>query len=261
VSFFTPVYTVQDGSELEVYPEFAVEYRDVSHRYWIHAEGARVPAVSVTSVLKVLNKPQLLKWAESRGAEGAARLAAMGELKDVAPEDAGDLVRLHKLGADAKRDAGGEGGTATHSVLEHWGRYEEIPNLADYQPEVRGFVQGLCGWLLKRAPKPTSTERIVGSAKHTYAGRLDMRAVIDGKDTLVDLKRKRVYTEAHLQTRGYALADVECGNPPPDDILIVAVAGDGSFQEARCEASEADWLSVLATQRAMLRLDKLARAA
>jgi hypothetical protein len=235
VSFFTPVYTVQDGSELEVYPEFAVEYRDASHRYWIHSEGARVPAVSVTSVLKVLNKPQLLKWAESRGAEGAARLAAMGELENV--------------------------GTATHSVLEHWGRYEEIPNLADYQPEVRGFVQGLCGWLLKRAPKPTSTERIVGSAKHTYAGRLDMRAVIDGKDTLVDLKRKRVYTEAHLQTRGYALADVECGNPPPDDILIVAVAGDGSFQEARCEASEADWLSVLATQRAMLRLDKLARAA
>jgi hypothetical protein len=48
VSFFTPVYTVQDGSELEVYPEFAVEYRDASHRYWIHSEGARVPAVSVS---------------------------------------------------------------------------------------------------------------------------------------------------------------------------------------------------------------------
>lgn len=260
MSAFTRPYTERDGSEFQSYDDVTIEYRDASHRYWLHFDEKREAAVSVTSVLRVLDKPYLLKWAESCGAEGAARLAAMGELDDVLPEDAGDLVRLHKLGADAKRDAGGEGGTATHSVLEHWVRHGTIPNLADYTPEVRGFVQGLCAFLLENDPEPTSTERMVGSRKHMYAGRLDMRALIRGRDTLVDLKRKRVYDEAHLQTRGYAMADEECGSAPPDDILIVAVTADGGYEAVPCEAEPGDWLNVLAAYRSMGRL-RGARAA
>lgn len=266
MTIFDQPYTERDGSEFETYPDFSVEYRDKSHRYWLHHAGERVPAVSVTSVLKVLDKPALLQWAEDCGAAGAATLAAMGELVDVPLSDVGGLVRLHKLGMDAKRDAGAQRGTITHRVSEHWVRSGAVPNLDDFAPEHRGFVQGMCAFLLKHRPEASSVERFVGSVEHTYAGRMDMRAVLaDGRDCIVDYKtnpKGRVYDEAHLQARAYADAEVECGNAPPDGVVIVAVGEDGSFELVDCEARSQDWLNVLATHRSMgqLRNARTARA-
>lgn len=264
MTVFERQYTERDGSEFQEYPTLAVEYRDASHRYWLHADGARVPAISVTSALKVLDKPALLKWAEAAGAEGAATLAAAGELQDVHPSAAIDVVRMNGLGMDAKRDAGADRGTAVHQVLEHWARESTVPNLSDFPAEVRGYVQGLCAWLLATRPKPSGVERFVGSLKHTYAGRLDMRATLDGRDCIVDLKtgpKARVYPEAHLQSRAYALADVECGNPEPEGVVIVAVGADGDFNQVECCATEKDWLAVLACHRATTRLRSDIRAA
>ncbi len=265
-------YVERDGSEFQQYgDDLAVEYRDASHRYWLHHDGQRTPAISVTSALKVLDKPALLAWAEAAGAAGAARLAAMGELEHVPADEAINIVRLHKLGMDAKRDAGADRGTAVHDALEFFAREQAVPDLADFPAEVRGYVQGLCGWLLATRPKPSSVERFVGSVQHTYAGRMDLRATLDGRDCIVDLKtnpKGRVYDEAHLQARAYAVADVECGSAPPEGIVIVAVGEDGSFEMVECEAEAGDWLNVLATHRSLARLrgarsarDRAAKAA
>ncbi len=256
-SVFQRGYTERDGSEFAVYPDLTVEYRDSSHRYWLIADGERTPAVSVTSALKVLDKPALLAWSEACGAEGAALLAARGELEDVPADEVIGLVRLHKLGMDAKRDAGADRGTAVHTVLELWAREREVPLLGDFPAEVRGYVQGLCAWLVTAQPKPSSVERFVGSREHGYAGRLDMRATLDGRDCIVDLKtnpRGRVYDEAHLQARAYAIADRECGQPDPEGILIVAVGEHGGFEAVECMAEAGDWLNVLGAHRSMTRL-------
>lgn len=266
-------YEQRDGSEFQEYDDLTVEYRDASHRYWLHAkaEGTRFPVISVTSALKVLDKPALLKWAEACGAEGAARLAAQGELHDVDPSQAIDIVRINGLGMEAKRDAGADRGTVTHRVSEHWIRYGTAPNLSDFAVEVRGYVQGMCAFLLSANPKASSVERFVGSLKHGYAGRMDMRADLDGRDCVVDYKtnpRGRVYDEAHLQARAYALADVECGSPEPEGVVIVAVGEEGGFEMVECEAEAGDWLAVLSTHRALSRLrsarsarDRIAKAA
>lgn len=257
MSVYDKPYEVRDGSEFQEYPNLTVEYRDASHRYWIHHDGARVSAISVTSALKVLDKPMLLKWAEACGAEGAAWLASRGELEGVDPSQAIDIVRINGLGMEAKRDAGADRGTAVHSVLELWAREEAVPNLSDFPAEVRGYVQGLCGWLLAARPKVSGVERFVGSVEHCYAGRLDMRASLDGRDSVIDLKTSRngrIYPEAHAQARAYALADVECGSPEPDRVVIVGVADDGSFSTAECEATAEDWLAILRCHRAMARL-------
>lgn len=257
MSVYERSYTERDGSVFQEYERFTVEFRQASHRYWIHEGGRRAPAVSVTSALRVLDKPSLLKWAESCGAEGAALLAGRGELAEVHPSQAIDVVRINGLGMDAKRDAGADRGTAVHQVLELWAREEVVPNLGDFPAEVRGYVQGLCSWLLEHRPKPSGIERFVGSVEHCYAGRLDMRAELAGRDSIVDLKtspRGRVYDEAHLQARAYALADVECGNPPPEGIVIVAVGEDGSFEMVKCEAETSDWLNVLSAYRSVCRL-------
>lgn len=256
-------YEQREGSEFEVYENITVEYRDASHRYWIHSAGERTAAVSVTSFLKVLDKPALVAWAERAGAEGAVMLERAGTLRDVPVDQVMDWVRMHKVGADAKRDAGADRGTAVHDTLELWAREQVVPNLADFPGEVRGYVQGLCGWLLDARPKPSSVERFVGSVTYGYAGRLDMRAVVDGRDCIVDLKTNpagRVYDEAHLQARAYAIADKECGNPNPDGIIVVAVGADGSYDCVECEAEPVDVFNVLGTYRSMSRL-KSARTA
>ncbi len=250
-------YSERDGSAFQAYENVTIEYRDSSHRYWLMHDDKREPATSVTTVLKILDKPALLPWAESCGAEGAAILAAQGELKDVHPSQAIDVVRMNGLGMAAKRDAGADRGTAVHQVLELWGREQRVPDLADFPAEVRGYVQGLCGWLLEARPKPLSVERFVGSVEHCYAGRLDMRATLDGRDVLVDLKTSptgRTYAEAHLQVQAYRLADMECGSAEPDGMVIVGVGADGSWSQTECEASAGDWLAVLRCHRAMARV-------
>lgn len=257
MSVFTRPYTERDGSVFAEYPNLTVEYRDASHRYWIHADDERKSAVSVTSVLKVLDKPALLSWAERCGAEGAAWLAQDGELEGVPPTEAINLVRLHKLGMDAKRDAGADRGTAIHEVLEHYAREGTTPKLAEFDPTVRGYVSGLSRFLLTAQPEPVEVELLVASVKHGYAGRLDMIARLDGRRRLVDLKTSptaRVFPEAHVQTRAYCLALPECGIEPVEDALIVAVGADATFATADCCAEDSDWLNVLACYRTMGRL-------
>ena len=130
MSVYSRPYAEREGSEITEYPDFSVEFREASHAYWIHSADERLRVPSVTGVLKVLDRPALLHWAERAGAEGAARLAQMGELRDVDPTEAIHLVRLHKLGMDAKRDAGADRGTIVHRVLEVYGREGTVPDLA-----------------------------------------------------------------------------------------------------------------------------------
>lgn len=271
MTVFERAYTERDGSEFHAYERMAIEFREASHRYWLHYDGERVPAVSVTTALKVLDKPALLKWAEAAGAEGALILERQGELHGVDPSRAIDMVRVNGLGMDAKRDAGADRGTIVHRVLEFWAREETVPDISDYPAEVQGYVQGLCAWLLAAQPKPTGIERFVGSRIHRYAGRLDMRATLDGRDCIIDLKtnpRGRVYDEAHLQARAYAEADAECSNGFPEGIVIVAVGEGGTFETVECEADRMDFLNVLGTYRSLSRLrsarsarEKIAKAA
>jgi hypothetical protein len=249
-------YVERDGSEFTEYDGFAVEYRDASHRYWITKDSERKPAVSVTGALKILDKPALLQWAERAGAEGAAELARMGELDGCPPGEVIDRVRLFKLGMDAKRDAGAERGTIVHRVLEAYGRDGTVPNVGDFEPQIRGYVQGLCKWLLKANPEPVAIEQVVGSPTHWYAGRADLVANIGGLTYLCDLKTNpsgRVYDEAHVQAAAYQLALEECGIPTLGAVLV-AVGEDGTFEEVPCCADPLDFLSVLDTHRRMGRI-------
>jgi hypothetical protein len=219
-----------------------------------------------------LDKPALLQWAEECGALGAWEAFHRGYVDGTQiPAEWLHAVRANSLGMEAKREAGADRGTAVHRVLEFWAREQTIPNLADFDASVSGYVQGLCAWLLAANPQPTSIERCVGSREHRYAGRMDLRATIDKRDTIIDLKTSkagRAYPEAHIQAMAYSLADVECGSPVPQEILIVAVGEDGGFEQVTCEAEAGDWLNVLGAYRSMARLksarsarDKLLKAA
>jgi len=245
------------------YDGFVVEYLPNSHRYAIVENDVRTAVPSVTGVLKVLDKPALLMWAERAGAEGAAMLARQGELDGVPIEETIQRVRLFNLGMDAKRQEGADRGTLVHRVLEVWSTEGTVPSLGDFEPELRGYVQGLCGWLLKVEPQPIAVETVVASRLHGFAGRFDLLATIDDQTVLVDLKTSpgaRTYLEAHLQTAAYELALVECGFGFPDDSVLVAVGEDGTFNETGCDATGDDFLAVFEAYAVMGRLRKLSAA-
>lgn len=252
----------KDGSEFTEHPSgLVVEYRDASHRYWLHTQdGERTSVPSVTGILRVLDKPQLIPWAEARGIDGAVRAVQLGEIN---PSDEASVacavgtVRSLKLGADAARDQGADRGTSLHDALEVYVRSGQVPRIGDFPVEHRGYVQALCRWLLAAKPEPLAVEVCVGSAQWGFAGRLDLRARVGGLDVVVDLKtnaRGRVYDDPHLQCAAYVGALVECGHEVPDDSLIVALGDAGEFEQVACRARYEDFLAVLGAHQVMKRL-------
>jgi len=265
---------VREGSEFQEYDGFTVEYRDASHRYWIHQDGERKPVPSVTSVLKVLDKPALLEWAQRTSMEGALILERLGELAGVAPKDAWQVVRARGMDSEAKRDKRATSGTAIHAALERYVTDGEIPDLLDYGEEDRGYVQALAKFLISGRPEVASSERIVAHPTFGYAGRIDFTGTVDltnlipdpfvaGRwSSLVDLKTNRlgkVYPEAHVQTAGYRLCLYHCGSSPPPWTLIVGLGGNGEFTVVPCKAQGSDFLAVLDCYKAMQRLKAACR--
>jgi hypothetical protein len=247
--------------EFTKYEDFTVEFMPNSHRYAIVRGEERMGVPSVTGILKVLDKPALIRWAERCGVEGALRMERDGRFDGVSPisiEDAIYEVRRAGEGADARSNQGAVRGVALHDAQEIYCELGDVPNLSDFEPEIRGYVQGYCRWLLRDEPEPILTEQVVGSAKHLYAGRLDMLARIGGKVVLPDLKTSaRVYPEQHLQVAGYRLA-VEESLPEVsvDEGLVVLVASDGTFETYPCVAAPIDFLDVLDCYRAVGRVRK-----
>lgn len=261
------VFIPRDGSEYTDHPTgVKVEFREASHRYWLHHDADRIAVPSVTGVLKVLSRDALIPWAEARGIQGAVKAVALGEIDPSSDESAANavsIVRTLGLGADAARDEGAGRGTALHGALELYVTKGEVPAFDAFPAQHRGYVQALCRWLISARPEPSAVEVCVGSIEHEFAGRLDLRATIDGEDLVVDLKTNaagRVYDEPHLQCAAYMLAHVECGAAHPDGGLIVALGEDGNYDARRCEATAQDFLDVLGAHHAIGRLRKSRQA-
>lgn len=260
------LFIPRDGSDYTRYGDIIIEYRDASHRYWLHHDGERTPAVSVTSVLEILGKPALYRWNETFGIRGTVQALRAGLITaDTAVDDAPMIVRSANLGAEAAKDEAAERGTAVHVAQQVFLETGSPPKLSDFEPAHRGYVQAWSNWLLDADPQPICVEQIVGSPKHGFAGRMDLRAMVRRPgtsrrlDAIIDLKSNaeaRIYDESHLQAAGYWLGAVECGHAEPEGGLIVAVGADGRYSEAPLAATGEDFLTVLATYRLMKRISK-----
>lgn len=206
--------------------------------YWYTAPNTttrhRMP--SVTTILgRISGDGALLDWYEARGAEATLILSRRGFLDNVDPAHAIDAVREAGMGAKATAGQAAERGIRVHKVLETYLSTGVFPNPADYPEDDRGYLRGLARWLLFAQPEPVAIERLVCHPEFGYAGRLDLRARIRGKEWIVDLKTNRrtaIYRKACLQAYAYHVADVRCGADPAEGELLVAVGPDGTFAEA-----------------------------
>lgn len=266
-------------------------------------------AVSVTTVLGCLDKPALPWWGMKIGVEGVLELVKRGVLSPAthpvenfttlaAPTDQGlnmlvgvdDIVRLltqEKLTTNHARDKAAVRGVNAHDAFEAWCAIGQIPDPEKYPEEERGYVRGLLAFINDTRGNfvPDSQEVIVGSMKHLFAGRYDLRAHTTGEMTLVtsayttsgdirkrgpkyvtvpadikilgDLKTsKGIYGSHLLQLEGYEGASVECGYEPTDARAVIHVTKDGLYEFKRARATYDDFLAILRTYHALARVEE-----
>ncbi len=197
--------------------------------------GKRVRHPSVSTILDaVCPKGGLPFWAEARGIEGAVEAVRLGEIDPRNPGDPVGTVRRLRLGADRARDDAADRGLNVHDLLEDYMLTGAAPNPSQHPVGHHGYIRGLTRWLLHADPEPRAVEELVCSPVDGYAGRMDLRAVIGGLLTAVDLKTQQngcIYPGAHLQLSLYERAVVACGDEPADRRLVVVVAENGEFRE------------------------------
>lgn len=234
--------------------------------YHVTRDGQRTRVPSVTTILDCLDKPALNRWKCRVTATNA--LALVREfpaiVNDVEPDGMHDAMCTHAVDVDSESRKAAQRGVDIHTVLQRYAETGDAPNLADHPPEHRGFIRGLVGWLLADDPQPEAIEQLVAHPEHRYAGRFDLRATIRGRSCLVDLKTNRegrVYREAHLQAVGYGMAELECGGAPLDEVVLVGVGAQGTFERVRGQGRSADWLAIVEIYRRLQRLDIALREA
>ena len=200
-------------------------FYEKSHRYKL--DGAWVPGV--TTILGVLNKPALTKWAASQVAEYVAdhrdaitHLYAAGR---------GPMVAALKETPWQKRDDAADRGTSLHDFAERLLRDEEVEVPEALAPVMEHAMRFLDEWKVE----PLLIEAAVGSREHLYAGKLDLAAAYVNPVTgergvgIFDWKSgKRIYASACFQLNAYGQAEFhgQRGDEQPmADLGITAAFG------------------------------------
>jgi hypothetical protein len=156
----------------------------------------------VTTVLGMLNKPALLKWAWQMGKDGR------------------ELEAVRQGAADI--------GTVAHALCEAYLRGMELDS-SNITPEVlskaeTGFIRFLDFWD-KEGLKVLATELVMVSEKMQVGGTMDVLAErADGRLVVVDLKTsKAIYDEMLVQVATYAAIFEEGSRQAVDDVYIVRI--------------------------------------
>lgn len=172
-------------------------------RLYVHPEDARkVPGV--TSVVSMLPKPFLTRWAAKSVAEYA--VDNLGAVVGLALNDTGGAVDLLKGAPWRDTRKAAETGTAVHELFERIGNGE---NVGRVHPDLRPYVDHFDAFLKEFSPTFLFQEETVWSDTHAYAGSFDALAEIEGQKVWVDFKTTRsgVHAEVALQLAAYANAD------------------------------------------------------
>lgn len=177
---------------------------------------------SVSSVLRMLDKPALLGWAAKLGATTGDPMAHVKHRDEAA--DSGNV--LH---ASIEREC--------HALMGDV--VGPPPELSE--TEAMAFARW-CQWAADVQLRPVAVEVIVASAIG-FAGRLDFLGWVNGVFTLADWKtgkKAKVYAEHHLQSVALRFAyDEFVGGEKPVG-LIVGIPRDGDLMVAKRGTDQVD---------------------
>lgn len=168
------------------------------HEDYFNTKGQKIP--SVTTILKILNKPQLIQWANF-----------MGKLRKSVDEVTQKAATI---------------GTLTHYILERYGKGKIInfSVLDEYDSSITKSVnkalKSFIKWKKDYVPEIKICEIKLNNEK--YGGTVDNVCKIDGKYYIVDYKTsKTVYPSMFLQLAAYNKLLREENNMKIDKVAIL----------------------------------------
>jgi hypothetical protein len=170
---------------------------EVHQRYYT-STGQMVPGS--TTILGVVGKPHLVRWANNLGLEG--------------------------IDSDKYRDEAAATGSALHYLVECY-LLDREPDVSDITPAQLERAQlGLTAfkqWRDDEAPdlQPLGIEIRLVSDEYRFGGTIDLYALIRGRYTLVDYKTAAsVYIEHKAQVTSYVRLAQESGLRVQDAVII-----------------------------------------
>lgn len=189
--------------------EVTLRFETRTHRYTWMEENQIIK--SVTTALKIINKPALIQW--------AANMATDYIIENIAPGQAYDELELEAIWEEARRAHNkkkvyaGKIGTVLHRWVEDYINYKcgkgEKPTLP-VNPKLRKSCKKFLAWVKKHKVKFLAAEQVVFSKKYLYCGTTDFICIIDGKKYIGDLKTsKGIYPEQVVQASAYRQAREE----------------------------------------------------
>jgi len=199
-------------------------------RHWYIRRDTGKVLTSVTGALGIIASADILMaWATKLAKNHLIEIIESGGM--VLVDDVYKACGLYR----AKRDEAGDIGTAVHAMIESYikSKLEKKPFKFGNVPEKVGYgFIAFKEWVEKNKVKFEATEQIVYSLKYNYVGTLDIRAVVNGKRTLIDIKTSNYLSDTMpWQTSAYLEADREESGREYDDRMILHIKKDtGDFE-------------------------------
>lgn len=191
-------------------------YNDAGHKYVVN--GTEV--MGVTSALQVINKPALIQWGINLALSYVAENIKAGEKYDEIKLK--EVITAAKTAHRKKKEEAADFGTMVHEWIESYIKGQNP------KPLVNDLLQKACEtfitWAKENKVVFTSSEKIIYSKKHNYAGTCDFTCTINGKKFVGDIKTSNgIYDEYSMQTAAYRLALEEETGETYDGMVIVRV--------------------------------------
>lgn len=201
-----------------------LQFNDLKHHYTVDDKTVD----GVTSILQVIGKPALVYWSANKASEFINLNLPVGKAIDEIEKQ--KLVNGCKTAHRTLKEDAGNLGTMFHELVEKFAKgekYEEPVN----EILKKSFDQ-FKEWVAKNNVEFKSSERVVYSKQYNYAGTLDMTAIVNGKNVLIDLKTSSgIWNEMHLQTAAYRYAlQEEFPDIKIDHTVIIRCGKDGVFE-------------------------------
>ena len=250
------IETLPSGLEVAFWDSVGVDGKNQKRRYKLGGiDGEQVPSVS--TVAGVFDKPALAPAAVKLQEQAIIDLASSGvNIGSLTREQLRAKLWEAETHYDAQWGKARKRGDVAHDMLLPLVRDGAVPNLGDYEDDLRLWLASGMKFVRDHRPKPIATEYFVASAEHGFAGRGDLLCEIDGSVIRLDYKTvtewkyddadlRPPYDENLIALAGYELGAVESDYLASDERWVVRLGPDGEYDVTRSHATEYVFLAAL----------------
>jgi len=201
------------GDDPLAIPRLQARRLEVGEERYYRIGGLTLPSVS--TVLRVIAKPNLVAWARRTALETVRELLEEGLSIEVA-------LALAEVEPERQRDAAAQRGGLAHDAIACALMGKPYP--LEWEPWVKAALSFLADYGLRLV----AAEQVLVSKRHGFAGTCDLITCgADGVLTLVDWKTGGIWPEAALQLGAYAIALEEMTGRPVGEAYVVGLREKG----------------------------------